>query len=86
MNGHKLRIEIRRDGYKFQSWARLERWDGDKWRELATIPYGAMQTPDAQYGRRWRIAENSGQWLELADYFADDRNRMIEQARLILED
>ena len=41
----KLRIKIKSDSYKFQSFARVEKWDGDKWREVHSIHHGSMTTP-----------------------------------------
>ncbi len=35
---HKLRITVYVDGYASQSYGRVEKWDGNQWREVATIP------------------------------------------------
>lgn len=32
--GERLRVTIRRDFYEFQSYAKLERWDGEQWQEV----------------------------------------------------
>lgn len=66
---HKLRVDIRRDSYDFQSSAKIERWDGDQWREVHSLHYGAMAT---------------GRWAEVPSAFADDRNTLIKVATTIL--
>lgn len=50
LGAHKLRVKRRRDSYDFQSWARIERWDGSAWQEVATIPYSSM-SEDSYYSR-----------------------------------
>jgi hypothetical protein len=39
---HRIRTTVYVDSYDFQSWAKAERWNGERWYEVATIPYGAM--------------------------------------------
>lgn len=39
---HKLRMEINRDFYDFQSHAQISRWDGDRWCFVDSIPYTSM--------------------------------------------
>lgn len=34
---HKLRVRISRDSYDFQSWARVERWDGKQWQLVHSL-------------------------------------------------
>jgi hypothetical protein len=41
---HKLRITIHADGYPEQSYARVERWDGNAWRWIWELPGGLMKT------------------------------------------
>jgi hypothetical protein len=41
---HKIRTTVYVDSYEFQSYARAERWNGERWYEIATIPYGAMSS------------------------------------------
>lgn len=57
---HRLRVQINRDAYDFQSSARIERWSGDQWREVSTWPISACDSqtvsayerPEAKTGRR----------------------------------
>ena len=35
----KLRVRIHRDFYDYQSYARVERWDGQRWAEVDHLPY-----------------------------------------------
>lgn len=73
----KLRIKIKSDSYKFQSFARIERWDGTQWQEVASLHYGAMKTEAGlcykpnQSGRDFRNFE--------ADY-----DELLKQAKAIL--
>lgn len=38
VGGHRLRTKIRHNAYDFQSYARIDRWDGAEWKTLHTIP------------------------------------------------
>jgi hypothetical protein len=42
MGSHRLRVQRKRDAYDFQSYAMIERWDGTKWHNVASIPFGMM--------------------------------------------
>lgn len=46
---HKLRVRRVRDAFDFQSSARVERWDGERWQELVTLPFATMDA-DSYYG------------------------------------
>lgn len=39
----KLRVLIHRDFYDYQSYARVERWNGERWYQVDYIPYNQMQ-------------------------------------------
>jgi hypothetical protein len=41
---HRLRITIHVDGYPEQSYARIERWDGNTWRWVWELPGGLLKT------------------------------------------
>jgi len=43
-SGHKVRVRICSDSHAPQSFAIAERWNGEQWHEVATIPDGAMKT------------------------------------------
>ena len=64
--GCRLRIDIRRDTYDFQSHARIEVWSKaqTKWEFLGSIPYGKMSSLKASaYGAR--ITDYQGDVAEL---------------------
>ena len=37
-NGHKFRIEIRRNAYDDQSYAKISRWEGSQWQRVHDKP------------------------------------------------
>jgi hypothetical protein len=41
---HRIRTTVYVDSYDFQCSAHAERWNGERWYEIATIPYGAMHS------------------------------------------
>jgi hypothetical protein len=43
---HKMRVRRKRDFYDFQSYAIIERWNGEKWLSVESIPYREMTTGD----------------------------------------
>jgi hypothetical protein len=47
----RFRVEIKRDAYDFQSWARIERWDGQRWREVHRLPQATMAVLTKEAGR-----------------------------------
>ncbi len=53
---HKIRTTVYVDSYDFQCFARAERWNGERWYEIATIPYGAMHS-----------AKNAGPYRKATD-------------------
>lgn len=44
VDGHKIRTTVYVDAYDFQSYARAERWNGERWYEMATIAHPAMHS------------------------------------------
>jgi hypothetical protein len=55
---HRIRTTVYVDSYDFQSWAKAERWNGERWYEVATIPYGAMySTKKASYVKKPDVNE-----------------------------
>ena len=73
----KLRIKIKSDSHKFQSFARVEKWDGDKWREVHSIHHGIMSTPAGLISRPRRegLAET---------HFKADRKELLRVAKGIV--
>lgn len=74
--GSKLRIDILRDSYAFQSHAKIERFDGDRWQFLESIHYSHMSSKRDQDKTRtsWEIADHQR-----------DIDRLLAFAALILE-
>lgn len=49
--GTRLRVQIRRNFYPYQSNAVVERWDGSTWQEVAQLPHTDMDSVKASpYG------------------------------------
>ena len=40
---HTLRIRIHDDSYASQAWGRVERWDGERWQEVASVRGDALK-------------------------------------------
>lgn len=73
--GERLRIRIRSDSYKFQSFGRVERWDGAKWQEVWSIPPLTLAVPEglAYFNRPITAAD-----------FAADRRTLLDHAAVVL--
>jgi hypothetical protein len=72
---HRLRVRIDRDSYDFQSSAKIEKWDGTKWQEVASRHYSQMKTPERLCYRP--------EPPTLAD-FKDDRDYLLKVGREIV--
>lgn len=73
---HRLRVTIRSDAYAFQSFARIDRFDGTLWHPLGSIHHARMHTRTGLAYGRHALAEGD---------FAADRNALVNLARLILD-
>lgn len=47
MGDHKLRVRINSNAYAFQSFAVIERWNGERWHNVASIHHSNMTTQSA---------------------------------------
>jgi hypothetical protein len=73
-NGDRLRIRIKSDSYDFQSYARIDRWDGTQWHNVHSIDYANMSTATKlSYDPRSDVTD-----------FAKDRMRLLTAAINIL--
>lgn len=45
----RFRVRIRRNAHDFQSYAIVERWDGERWNEVATRPITACACATVSY-------------------------------------
>jgi len=69
---HKLRLRIKSDAYRAQSHARIERWDGAEWKEVAHLAPGIMATKEGLiYGIRGEIPDA---------WFEQDRAALLDRA------
>lgn len=83
--GHKLRLHIKSDSYKFQSYAIVSIFHTGnlKWNQLVSIPHGNMKTEEGIC--YYQAAQGSNPQLEkLKHKFIDDRESLIEKMKLIL--
>ena len=48
-DGHKLRVEIRRDAFDHQCVARVTRWDGAQWHQVCSRPISECKCKDVSY-------------------------------------
>lgn len=55
---HKLRVQVRRDSYDFQSWATVEVWSNalSRWENIGSIHYSRMKTRRDYVSGKWEIA------------------------------
>ncbi len=56
----KIRTRIRRNAYDFQSYAIVERWNGEEWKEILSRPFSAMMFKDAPSYAEQLTAEQKG--------------------------
>lgn len=74
----KFRIKIKSNAYRMQSWAYMQRWDGKRWREVATLSPGEMQTQKGLY--QHKHASDADCYLE----FTQDRDHLIERTTTVI--
>ncbi len=74
LRANTLQIKIKSDSYDFQSYAIIDRWDGRQWQRVASIGYGSMATKS---GLHYVPNPHNGM-------FEEDRDRLVEKARMIL--
>jgi hypothetical protein len=66
----KLRVLVHRDFYDFQSYARVERWNGERWYEVDHLPHNKME------------AVNSSESFSVAGF--PDKDTLLDRAEVIL--
>ncbi len=76
---HKLRVRIKSDSYKFQSYARIEIYNEQerKWNVLASIDHGNMET---QEGLHYMPPHDPATERD----FEDDEEELLRLAGLVL--
>lgn len=83
----KLMISIKSDSYDFQSHARIELWNGEKWHNIFSIHYEEMKTPSTLYHARENQPMNQQPSVVLRNnnsYFMNDRNKLLSTAKEII--
>jgi hypothetical protein len=76
IDGHRVRVRIRRNCYIFQSHAVAEIWAKDalRWNEVATVPHTAMETAASVLHARG----------DLREFFRADSEKLLRQVAAIL--
>ncbi len=78
---HTLRVRIRWNSHEFQSWGKIERWDGTEWREVATRIGDDLECHHpvkmAKYSRSRHAPDDP-------ELFWPDVDALIEQAKAII--
>lgn len=69
---HRLRLVIKRDFYDFQSFARVQRWNGTKWEFVDNIAYANMKSQASTYANVTN------------DNFKADRDELLRRTKLVL--
>lgn len=73
---HKLRISIRYNAYDFQSYGRIDRWNGSEWKQLAEIPYPELAGVSREVSYSQRDTPR--------DSFDCDQSDLLDMAMAIL--
>ena len=74
LNDNKLKVVIKSNPYSFQSSAKIEKWDGDKWNLVHNL--GKRCTPDG--------LSDCPEHLYKEDLFKKDRNELVRVAKEVL--
>lgn len=72
-SGVRFQVSIKSDAYDIQSFARISRWDGDKWQLVHHIHHAVMKTAPALV----YLPNNTG---EDARHFQADREELVRVA------
>jgi len=85
-SGHKLRIKIYSDSFRFQCYAFIEVFHPEKlaWNEVARIPSAVMSTP-AELVYEPAIYSAKTIPLGVERYFKMDAEKLVKMAKDILE-
>jgi hypothetical protein len=86
--GRKLRVRIKSDSYKFQSFAVLEHLNtmsgNMQWEQIASIPHSNMVTREALYVHDdYRTQERRAR-MEGQSAFMADRDALVQKAKLLI--
>lgn len=70
----KLKVKIRRNAYNDQSYARVERWNGEEWKIVVTAPITECQCQSLSYVTRG---------VNLADFEKDYTRLLTEAVKIV---
>ncbi len=74
----KLRIRLHFDTYVFQSWGKVERWNGSEWREVVAMD-GHELRGNREIGHRYEATD-----AQRRDAFLADRDELIALTKEVL--
>ena len=81
----KVRIKIHSDYLDEQSWAKIEKWDGDRWQALSQIEGFLMEARPGNHGEKRPVNWGLGELTpEAYEAFMADRWTLLEDAGHIL--
>lgn len=86
IESYKLRIKIKSDSYDFQSYAFIELWNGQEWKEVHKIHYASMKTPYGLSSNQHNQGEKTSQQIfeNNESYFNSDRLELLKIAKSII--
>lgn len=71
----KLKVEIRRNAYDVQSYAKVEIWSGTKWEEVVKVPITLCECQRISYASDTVLAED----------FHADANRLLNETLQVVD-
>ena len=79
----KIKLTLRSDSYKKQSYARAEALDGFEWKPIYSIPFALMKTPnELRYYKDFQ--PNNADFSKASRYFDDDVKNLKSSIEKIL--
>ena len=76
---HRLRVQIRRNAYDTQSWARCHRWDGTRWELVASRTIGECASKVVSYVQSRAEVDRKG-----LPAFREDADVLLAEAAMVL--
>ena len=78
-NSHKLKVEIRRNAYDNQSYARCYKYDGNKWYIVCSMPIAHCKCKDVTYVMK------EERYPTMQELFLLDSETLLDTAKQIIE-
>ncbi len=73
---HRLKISIKVDSYRFQSYAKLLRWNGEEWKTVSIVPYSKMKS----FSELGHVKPANGNEAPFRNKIVDDLARLLNDA------